>query len=92
MTVRPGDQHELVPWVLALGAADHLADPVDPLGGHPIGTCATNRRVISIAKLGPEDRGAWEDLFRGYNEFYERTLTPQMADRAWTAFQADLGG
>ena len=55
-----------------------------------IGTCATNRRMIRIAKLGPDDRGDWEDLFRGYNEFYERTLAPQMADRAWNAFQADV--
>ena len=54
-----------------------------------LGACATNRRMITIAKLTPEDRAAWEDLFRGYNEFYERTLTPPMADRAWTAFQSD---
>ena len=45
--------------------------------------------MITIAKLTPEDRAAWEDLFRGYNDFYERTLTPEMADRAWTAFQSD---
>jgi GNAT superfamily N-acetyltransferase len=44
---------------------------------------------IAIAKLSPEDRPVWEGLFRGYNAFYERTLTPEMADRAWTAFRQD---
>jgi GNAT superfamily N-acetyltransferase len=45
--------------------------------------------VISIAKLGPDDRAGWEILFGGYNTFYGRTLAPEMYDRAWAAFQAD---
>ena len=43
--------------------------------------------MITIDKLGPEDRGDWEKLFTGYNTFYERTLPPEMFDRAWNAFQ-----
>ena len=45
--------------------------------------------MISIGKLAPEDRAGWETLFSGYNEFYERTLPPEMYDRAWKAFQED---
>ena len=45
--------------------------------------------MITIDKLGPEDRGDWEKLFTGYNTFYERTLPPEMFDRAWNAFQED---
>ena len=44
---------------------------------------------IEIARLNPKDRSVWEELFRGYNEFYERTLTPEVADRAWAAFLED---
>ena len=45
--------------------------------------------MITIDKLGPEDRGDWVKLFTGYNTFYERTLPPEMFDRAWNAFQED---
>ena len=45
--------------------------------------------MITIDKLDPEDRGDWEKLFTGYNTFYERTLPPEMFDRAWNAFQED---
>jgi GNAT superfamily N-acetyltransferase len=44
---------------------------------------------IEIARLSPEDRPIWEELFRGYNEFYGRTLTPVVAERAWAAFLQD---
>ncbi len=44
---------------------------------------------IEIVKLGPEDRPAWEELFRGYNEFYGRALTSEVADRAWAEFLRD---
>jgi GNAT superfamily N-acetyltransferase len=42
--------------------------------------------VISVGKLLAADRPDWEDLFRGYNDFYERTLPPELYERAWTAF------
>jgi GNAT superfamily N-acetyltransferase len=45
--------------------------------------------MISIGKLTPTDRGDWGNLFRGYNDFYERTLPPELYDRAWNAFQED---
>jgi GNAT superfamily N-acetyltransferase len=45
--------------------------------------------MISIGKLAPADRPDWETLFRGYLDFYERTLTPEMYDQAWSAFQDD---
>lgn len=45
--------------------------------------------MITIGKLTPEDRPCWEDLFRGYNEFYERSLPAEINERAWSAFQED---
>jgi GNAT superfamily N-acetyltransferase len=45
--------------------------------------------MLRVGKLTGEDRQAWEELFRGYNEFYERTLVPELADRAWAGFQDD---
>ena len=45
--------------------------------------------MISIGKLAVADRPVWETLFQGYNEFYGRTLPPEMYERAWTAFQQD---
>jgi GNAT superfamily N-acetyltransferase len=45
--------------------------------------------VIAIGKLTPADRPDWQELFGGYNEFYERTLPPEAYDRAWTEFQDD---
>lgn len=45
--------------------------------------------MISTGKLSSADRADWQTLFAGYNAFYERTLAPEMYDRAWTAFQQD---
>ncbi|GAA4989811.1 GNAT superfamily N-acetyltransferase [Nonomuraea thailandensis] len=45
--------------------------------------------MIDIGKLLPSDRNAWEGLFRGYIDFYERVEPDEMYDRAWTEFQAD---
>lgn len=45
--------------------------------------------MVSIGKLTPADRADWQALFEGYNTFYERTLPPELYDRAWTAFQQD---
>jgi GNAT superfamily N-acetyltransferase len=43
--------------------------------------------MISASALQPDDRPAWEDLFRGYNAFYERILPPDNYERAWQEFQ-----
>jgi GNAT superfamily N-acetyltransferase len=45
--------------------------------------------MISVGKLSALDRVGWEELFHGYNDFYERTLPAEMYDRAWTEFQRD---
>jgi GNAT superfamily N-acetyltransferase len=45
--------------------------------------------VISVEKLVPSDRVAWEALFRAYIDFYERVEPPEMYDRAWREFQTD---
>ncbi|MFF7245418.1 GNAT family N-acetyltransferase [Embleya sp. NPDC008237] len=45
--------------------------------------------MVDIGRLTPADRADWELLFEGYNSFYERTLAPEMFDRAWAAFQDD---
>lgn len=46
--------------------------------------------MITIGKLDPADRSAWQELFAGYNAFYDRPSVPEeLFDRAWTEFQAD---
>lgn len=45
--------------------------------------------MISIDRLTPEDRAAWEELFRGYIDFYQRSEPASMYERAWREFQAD---
>lgn len=45
--------------------------------------------MLTIAKLEPSDRATWEILFRGYMDFYKRTLSQAMYDRAWNEFQKD---
>ena len=47
------------------------------------------RDMITVGKLAPSDRAAWEELFRGYNAFYEVDHPQAMYDRAWAEFQAD---
>ena len=44
---------------------------------------------LTIAKLEEADRAAWEVLFRGYMDFYKRTLSQKMYDRAWNEFRQD---
>ena len=41
-----------------------------------------------VGPLRPDDRAAWERLFRGYIAFYERDEPQAMYDRAWAAFMA----
>jgi len=45
--------------------------------------------VISLSKLTPDDRPAWEALFRQYVDFYQRDEPQEMYDRAWREFEAD---
>jgi GNAT superfamily N-acetyltransferase len=45
--------------------------------------------MIKVGKLAASDRAAWEELFRGYNAFYQKGHPQSMYDRAWDEFQAD---
>jgi GNAT superfamily N-acetyltransferase len=46
-------------------------------------------QLITIGKLAPGDRAAWEQLFRGYTAFYQEEHPQSVYDRAWDEFQAD---
>ena len=46
--------------------------------------------MVSISKLVPSDRAAWEALFRAYIDFYQRVEPPEMYERAWREFQMDV--
>jgi GNAT superfamily N-acetyltransferase len=43
--------------------------------------------LLAIDRLLPSDRDAWEFLFRGYIEFYERSLPDEEYERAWRRLQ-----
>ena len=45
--------------------------------------------MLKIGKLVESDRADWEVLFRAYIDFYKRTLSQEMYDRAWNEFQKD---
>jgi len=57
--------------------------------GSEIQTALGKHHMIGIGELTLADRAGWAALFRAYNDFYQRTLAPEMYDRAWTAFQED---
>jgi GNAT superfamily N-acetyltransferase len=44
--------------------------------------------MITIAPPEPEDREAWENLFRAYVAFYERVSPQEVYDRAWREFRS----
>jgi GNAT superfamily N-acetyltransferase len=44
---------------------------------------------LIIARLTPQDRAAWETLWRGYMTFYERNPGQDIYDRAWAGFMDD---
>ncbi|MEV2273089.1 GNAT family N-acetyltransferase [Nonomuraea africana] len=45
--------------------------------------------MISIDRLLPSDRPAWEELFRAYIDFYQRTEPDEMYAAAWREFEKD---
>ncbi|SHH64619.1 Ribosomal protein S18 acetylase RimI [Jatrophihabitans endophyticus] len=46
--------------------------------------------MTTVRRLHPDDRAAWERLFRAYLACYERHDEPQaLFDRAWAEFTAD---
>jgi GNAT superfamily N-acetyltransferase len=44
--------------------------------------------MVMVGGLGDGDRGEWERLFAGYNEFYGRTLPEAAYERAWREFRS----
>jgi GNAT superfamily N-acetyltransferase len=42
--------------------------------------------TLRVEPLTAEDREQWEILFRGYIDFYERTLSDERYDQAWEEF------
>ncbi len=42
--------------------------------------------MVVVSALVPDDRPAWQELFEGYNTFYERTLPATAYDHAWSRF------
>ncbi|MDT7785787.1 MAG: hypothetical protein QOF58_4206 [Pseudonocardiales bacterium] len=45
--------------------------------------------MIAIGPLTPADRARWQELFEGYNTFYERTLAPEIYDEKLAMFLRD---
>lgn len=45
--------------------------------------------MIVIAPLIPADRAPWQALSRGYHEFYETDLPPEVYERTWTGLLAN---
>jgi GNAT superfamily N-acetyltransferase len=45
--------------------------------------------VLTVTRPGPDDRPAWESLFRAYIDFYERDEPQATYDRAWQEFARD---
>lgn len=43
--------------------------------------------TITVTALSPEDRDSWEQLYRGYAEFYQMPMTPQTLERVWSWIQ-----
>jgi GNAT superfamily N-acetyltransferase len=44
---------------------------------------------ITVGRLAAGSRADWQELFRGYNTFYGRTMAAEVYDRAWSAFEDD---
>ena len=45
--------------------------------------------MVIVSALRPDDQPAWQELFTGYNTFYERSLPSHIYDQAWKEFQRD---
>lgn len=38
---------------------------------------------FQVVRPRPEHRGAWDELYAGYADFYRKAQTPEMRDRVW---------
>jgi GNAT superfamily N-acetyltransferase len=43
---------------------------------------------VRIGPLTDSDRARWEELFRGYIDFYERTLPDERYEQSWREFRS----
>lgn len=48
--------------------------------------------TVTIRALAPEDRAAWERLFKGYADFYKVEQTAEMRDTVWGWLQDPAHG
>ena len=46
-------------------------------------------RDIVVNALGPQDHARWAELWRGYLEFYETALPPEIFEHTWRRFDRD---
>ncbi len=46
---------------------------------------------IIITELRPADRARWNELWRGYLDFYQTTLMPELYDHTWERLMAPGG-
>ena len=48
----------------------------------------TRRSVsrVTVRPIARTDRGRWDDLWRGYNRFYERRILRKTTDTTWSRF------
>jgi GNAT superfamily N-acetyltransferase len=56
--------------------------------GTESGAGSVTESGVRIGPLSAADRARWEQLFRGYIDFYGRSLPQEGYDRAWTEFQS----
>src|SRR5205809_7698975 len=45
-----------------------------------------DRRQLVVRPVERADRRQWEQLWRGYNDFYERAIPAAVTDVAWSRF------
>ena len=43
---------------------------------------------VRVGSLDDSDRARWEELFRGYIDFYERTLPDERYEQCWREFRS----
>lgn len=46
---------------------------------------------IVIRRFSPQDQSRWRELWRGYNDFYRRTVEDRVTDRLWERLLAGDG-
>lgn len=47
--------------------------------------------MTAVRRLVPSDREAWQELWAGYLEFYEKVLAPEVTDAVFAQLSAESG-